>query len=384
MSRAADVAKVYAELYGELPTGVWSAPGRVNLIGEHTDYTEGVVFPFAIDRRAFVAASRADDAVLRVRSLQRPDDVVEVAMAALDPRAEHQWSAYVEGAVWALRDAGHAIGGMNMVLDSTVPVGSGLSSSAAVECATLLAAAALHGVPLERFPFALLAQRAENAYVGIPCGSMDQTASMMSEAGSALFYDTRSGEIANEPFAPADAGLALIVIDTKAHHALADGEYAKRRAACEEATRQLGLPSLRSIETDELDEVLGRIDADLGRHVRHVVTENARVFAARAALRAGDYAELGRLLDASHASLRDDFRVSADELDVAVEAARAAGALGARMTGGGFGGSAIALVPVDRIEALTEGVGAAFAERRWTEPQVWVVEPSAGAHAEDV
>ncbi|MCU1679046.1 MAG: galactokinase [Frankiales bacterium] len=380
MSGADTVAKVFTDVHGRPPAGVWSAPGRVNLIGEHTDYTEGVVFPFAIDRRAFVAASRNDDDVVRVQSVQRPEDVVEVAIADLDPHGDHEWSSYVTGAIWALRDAGHDVRGLDIALDSTVPSGSGLSSSAALECATLLAAAGLYDVPVDPFSFALLAQRAENVYVGVPCGSMDQTASMMSTPGHALFYDTQNGAIAHEPFDPGAAGLALLVIDTRAHHALADGEYAKRRAACEEATRQLAVPSLRHIDVADLDDALTRIDHELGRHVRHVVTENARVFAARKALRAGDYAEIGRLLDASHASLRDDFRVSAVELDVAVDTARSAGALGARMTGGGFGGSAIALVPTDGIDALSRAVVSAYVQHGFDEPSIWVVEPSGGAH----
>ncbi|MEA2404904.1 MAG: galactokinase [Thermoleophilaceae bacterium] len=380
MTDAGTVARFFTETVGRPPAGVWSAPGRVNLIGEHTDYTEGVVFPFAIDRRAFLAADRNDDDVIRIQSVQRPDDVIEVAIADLEPRGDHHWSAYVLGSVWALREAGHDVRGLDIVLESTVPLGSGLSSSAAVECATLLAAAALYDIPVDGYPFALLAQRGENEYVGMPCGSMDQTASMMGNAGSALFYDTQNGEIVLEPFEPGQAGLALVVIDTRAHHALADGEYAKRRASCEEATRRLGVPSLRHVSVDGLNDALAKLDADLGRHVRHVVTENARVFAARRALRAGDYAELGRLLDASHASLKDDFRVSADELDVAVDAARSAGALGARMTGGGFGGSAIALVGIEGIETLSDAVRRAYVERGFEEPSIWVVEPSDGAH----
>ncbi len=382
MSEVETVTDVFTETHGHAPAGVWSAPGRVNLIGEHTDYSEGVVFPFAIDRRAFLAAGPNDDDVIRVQSVQRPDDAVDIAIDDLAPRADHDWSSYVVGAIWALRDAGHDVRGIDIVLDSTVPVGSGLSSSAALECATLLSAAGLYDIPVDRYPFALLAQRAENDYVGVPCGSMDQTASMMSEAGSALFYDTQNGEIAHEPFAPAGAGLALLVIDTKAHHALADGEYAKRRAACEEAARLLGVPSLRSITVEGLDDALAALDEELGRYVRHVVTENARVFAARTALRDGDYPELGRLLDASHTSLKDDFRVSAAELDVAIDASRSAGALGARMTGGGFGGSAIALIAVDRIEALTAAVQSAYRDRGYEEPSIWSVEPSDGAHQE--
>ena len=373
------VAHAFEQAHGRPPAGVWSAPGRVNLIGEHTDYTEGVVFPFAIDRRAFLAADRNDDDIVRIQSLQQPD-VVEVALADLDPKGDHHWSSYVLGSVWALRDAGHDVHGLDIVLDSTVPVGSGLSSSAALECGTLLAAAGLYDIPVDGYPFALLAQRGENQYVGMPCGSMDQTASMMGKDGSALFYDTQNGEIVNEPFEPGKAGLALVVIDTRAHHALADGEYAKRRAACEEATAQLGIPSLRHLTLDSLDDALARLDADLGRHVRHVVTENARVFAARKALQDGDYVELGRLLDASHTSLKDDFRVSADELDVAVDAARSAGALGARMTGGGFGGSAIALISTDRIDKLSDAVRSAYVHHSYNEPSIWVVEPSDGAH----
>ena len=380
MSDAQTVAEAFLGVYGRPATGVWSAPGRVNLIGEHTDYTEGVVFPFAIDRRAFIAAARNDDSVLRIQSLQRPDELIEVAIADLVPRGDHHWSSYVAGSVWALRDAGHDVQGFDLILDSTVPSGSGLSSSAALECATMLVAAGLYDVPVDAFAFALLAQRSENLYVGVPCGSMDQTASMMGKEGAALFYDTQNGDIALEPFEPGVAGLALLVIDTRVHHAHADNEYAQRREGCEEAARQLGVPSLRHITADGLPAALAKLDADLGRHVSHVVSENDRVFASRIALRDGDYVELGRLLNASHASLKDVFRVSADELDVACDAARSAGALGARMTGGGFGGSAIALVAIDGIDELSDAVRRAYEEHGYDEPSIWVVEPSDGAH----
>jgi galactokinase len=287
--------------------------------------------------------------------------------------------------IWSLAQHDIVVGGIDLALDSTVPTGAGLSSSAAVECATALAVSSLIGIDLPAETLARYAQQAENDYVGVPCGLMDQMASTASQAGHLLFFDIGRDTTEHIPFDPAAEGLAVLVIDTRAHHSLADGEYAKRRASCERAATELGLRSLREIDDAglELDDVLVRLsDQELRRRVRHIVTENGRVRAVVSLLRAGLIPEIGPLLTASHASLRDDYEVSAEELDVAVDAALAAGALGARMTGGGFGGSVIALVRIDLADAVAGAVAAAFADRGFTAPVIRPVSPAAGARRE--
>jgi galactokinase len=375
-------AQAFLEHTGTAPTGVWSAPGRVNLIGEHTDYNGGFVLPFAIDQRTDVAASRRPDGAIRVRSLQKPDDVVHANLTELRPGERRDWSAYALGTVWALREAGHDVGGLDLVIDGGVPVGSGLSSSAALECATALAAAELHDIEIPLETLARIAQRAENDYVGVPCGLMDQMAASVCRAGHALFFDVRDDVREHEPFAPHESALALLVIDTRARHAHSGGEYAQRRRSCEAAAQRLGVAYLRDVSLDQLDGVLRELgDAEGGalrKRARHVITENARVLAARELLRAHRFDELGETLTASHISLRDDFEVSCPELDVAVDAALAHGGLGARMTGGGFGGCAIALVPAEDAELVGGAVEKAFAEAGFATPKIMAPHASDG------
>ncbi|MGH8888757.1 MAG: galactokinase, partial [Acidothermaceae bacterium] len=339
-------ADVFRSAFDREPAGVWSAPGRVNLIGEHTDYNGGYVLPFAIDRRTYVAAARRDDGIVTARSLQRAGEVAQASLADLSPGREHGWPSYAFGMVWALLETGYDIGGVDIVLDGGVPSGSGLSSSAALECSVGLAVLDLHGIDLPLPELARVAQLAENNFVGVPCGLMDQMAVSVCQADHALFFDTRDDVRAQEPFAPHDAGLAVLVINTRAQHAHAGGEYAERRRSCETAAQQLGVPFLRDITASQLDDALRELDDEvLRKRTRHVVTENDRVLSTVALMRQGDVAQIGPMLTQSHRSLRDDFEVSCAELDLAVDTALAAGALGARMTGGGFGGSAIALVP---------------------------------------
>jgi len=361
----------------------FSAPGRVNLIGEHTDYNNGLVLPFAIDARTQVAVARNNENIVRVVSAQRPDSLRAVPVAQIRPGGEMDWSSYPLGVFWALTEAGHDLGGADIAISSNVPVGAGLSSSAALECGVALALSTTFGHDLGMKEIARLSQRAENDYVGIPSGLMDQMASAVCEAGNVLFFDVGAETLENIPFAPADAGLAVLIIDTKAHHSLADGEYAKRRAACERAAALLGVNSLRDISFDQLQDALLRLDEDeLIRRVRHVVTENERVRRVVTRLRANETSAIGPDLTASHISLRDDYQVSAVELDVAVDAALEAGALGARMTGGGFGGSVIALVPADSVESLGQSVGNAFAAKALTAPVLRTVTPAGGARAD--
>ncbi len=373
------VVDAFVGLTGVEPECVWSSPGRVNLIGEHTDYNDGFALPFAIAARAQVAAGRRDDGILRMRSVQLPDEDVAVPLDEIDPGRPTGWAAYVAGVVWAARRAGHPVGGLDLLVDSRVPLGSGLSSSHALECAVAAAATDLFGVAAGLDDLARLSLVAENDFVGAPTGMMDQLASLHCTEGHAIFLDNRSLAVEQVPLDVASAGLSLVVLDTRVHHDHAEGGYGDRRSSCERAATALGVRALRDVDPGSLDSMLARLpDDELRRRVRHVVTEDVRVVEAVAALRAGDWPALGRLMDASHESLRDDFEVSCEELDVAVAAARESGALGARMTGGGFGGSAIALVPAAREGAVGDTVTAAFADRGWQQPVVFPVTPSDG------
>jgi galactokinase len=349
------------------------------VIGEHTDYNDGFVLPMAIDHQVVAAAAARADHVLRLHSLAR-GETVEVAIDGLEPGAPGGWAAYLAGMVWVLRGAGHDIGGADMVVDSSVPAGAGLSSSAALECAAGRALADLYGVGLAPLELARLAQRAENLFVKVPSGIMDQLASTMGRAGHVLFIDVRALAIQPCPFDMAAAGLVLLVVDTRTPHELRDSGYADRRAACERAAAILGVPALRDVSEDELEASLARLgDAVLVRRVRHIVTENARVLRTVALLGAGRPAEIGPLLTESHASLRDDYEISCPELDVGVDSALAAGALGARMIGGGFGGSLIALVPEERCAAIEEGVRGAFRGAGFRPPSIFRAAPADGA-----
>jgi galactokinase len=383
-SPAERVATEFAETFGGKPEGRWWAPGRVNLIGEHTDYNDGFVLPLALEFGVAAAARVAERPVLRVRSAQQ-EETVELALAAIVPGAVDGWSAYVGGVAWALREAGCDVPGLDVVVDGDVPVGAGLSSSAALECAVAVAWNDLGGLGLSRDALAAAARRAENDVVGAPTGGMDQMASLHGKAGHLVFLDTRSLVVEPVPFDPPSAGLALLVIDSRAPHALVDGEYAERRGSCEQAVAILGVRALRDVTVDDLDDALARlgdgVEGDLLRkRVRHVVTENARVLAVVAALRAGDDPRtIGPTLTASHASMRDDFEITVPEVDTAVQAALAAGAYGARMTGGGFGGCVLALVEAEAVEAVVRAVEAAYDAAGFQPPSAFVAAAADGA-----
>jgi galactokinase len=365
--------------YAATPDGRWAAPGRVNLIGEHTDYNDGFVLPFALPQHTVVAASRSDRPHWTAWS-EQSDALVTFDEAALSPGVLTGWAAYVAGVVWALREAGHHVPGAQLAIASDVPLGAGLSSSAALEAAVLTALAELGGLDLPVGDRPRLAQRAENDYVGAPTGIMDQSASIRCRPGHALFLDCRSLAVEHIPFDLATDGLAVVVTDTRAEHRHVDGEYAARRTACESAAKALGVPALRDVGTDDLDAALDRLpDEVTRRRVRHVVTENQRVVQTVELLRSGRVREIGPLLTASHASMRDDFEITVPEVDAAVEAALAAGAYGARMTGGGFGGCVLALVDADFADAVAAAVTRAYAERGFTRPHSFTVLPSAGA-----
>ncbi|OZM74493.1 galactokinase [Amycolatopsis antarctica] len=385
MTQAATAVAAFRDLHGAPPAGVWAAPGRVNLIGEHTDYNDGFVLPFALPHRIAAAAGRRDDGMLTVATvgsdgkLQR---ITPVAIADLEPGGVSGWGAYPAGVAWALRDEGVS-GGADLVLAGDVPTGAGLSSSAALECAVALALLGLagYGEPdaARRVEIARLAQRAENDFVGAPTGVLDQTASMCCVEGNVLFLDVRSGESEQVPFDTAEDDLRILVIDTRAKHSHSESGYGERRRGTERAADLLGVKSLREITPEGLDAAMATLPAELGPLVRHVVTENQRVLDVVASLRAGRVADIGPSLNASHASLRDDYRVSAVELDLAVEAALEAGALGARMTGGGFGGSAIALIRSGDQQAVESAVGSRYVREHLPAPRFFLAVPAAGA-----
>ncbi|HET9021958.1 MAG TPA: galactokinase [Ornithinibacter sp.] len=389
------LADLHRTVFGRSPAGIWSAPGRVNLIGEHTDYNAGLVLPIALPHRTYAACSPRDDDLLRVHSLQA-GETVEVHLGEVGPGRPAGWTAYVAGVLWALRADGHDVRGLEVTVDSEVPVGAGLSSSAALECAVGAAVSDLSGLGLleddaGRARLARACVRAENDIAGAPTGGMDQSASLLCRPDHALLLDCRSGATEHVPFDLASRGSAghgagdagghvLLVTDTRAEHTLNDGQYAERRAACERAAAELGVETLRDVDPDDLAAALDRLpDEVVRRRARHVVTEIARVREAVAALRREDLGDVGRLFDASHASLRDDYEVSCAELDASVEAARSAGALGARMTGGGFGGSSIALLPVAAVDEARGAIQDAFAARGWRAPQSFAVTAGSAA-----
>jgi galactokinase len=382
-------AAAFQQVYGRVPTGIWSAPGRVNLIGEHTDYNDGFVLPFALPYRIAVAAAPRSDGVLAVGTLGVDGNVQHAdpfPIADLEPGLVSGWAAYPSGVAWVLRSQG-ITGGADLMVAGDVPAGAGLSSSHALECAVALALLGLAGLSPDgdeasspsRSEIARWVQRSENDFVGAPTGLLDQTASLCCVEAHALFLDVRSGKAEQVHFDAAAAGLEVLVVDTRASHSHTDGGYGARRAGCERAAEILGVPALRDVEITELAETLTKLPDDLRPLVRHVVTENDRVLQTVDLLHTNRLGDIGPLLSASHVSLRDDYRVSCLELDIAVDAAMAAGALGARMVGGGFGGSAIALVPVGLHSDVEKSVFAAFAERSLPKPRLFTAVPSAGA-----
>jgi galactokinase len=359
-------------------SGIWAAPGRLNLIGEHTDYNDGFVLPFALAQRTTVTAHRlAGPRRWSVSSTAAPDPV-HIGLADLTPNRVAGWAGYVAGVIWALTDAGYDVPGVEIAIDSNVPLGAGLSSSAALECAVLSALNDLGGLDIPVADRPRLAQRAENVYVGMPCGILDQAAATLCRDGHLLFLDCRSLETVHIPCDLPAEGLAVLVIDTRAPHRHVDNEYAQRRRTCEQAAALLGLPALRDVV--DLDAALAALsDPVMRRRVRHIVTENARVRDAVACLSAGKIRDLGPLLTDSHASMRDDYDITVDEVDQAVEVALANGAYGARMTGGGFGGCVLALVDEHTAPSVAAAVTESFARRGYTAPASFVATPSAGA-----
>lgn len=372
-SLISDLSSAFAAAYGNEPVVVARAPGRVNLIGEHTDYNGGLVLPVALPHATYAALAPRDDDLVRVGSLQESapwSGSLDSAAAATG------WAAYAAGTLWALREDGVALPGVDVLVGGTVPLGAGLSSSAALECSVAVAACAAAGVTLERQRVVDACIRAETDVARAPTGGMDQTVSMLAEAGAALLIDFDAGSSRPVPLMLAEAGLALLVTDTRVTHALVDGGYGERRADCEAAAAALGVPSLRRATSSSVDSIP---DDRLRRRARHVVTEIERVRGVVDALGAGDWTTVGACFAESHLSMRDDFEISCPELDLVVDTAVESGALGARMTGGGFGGSALSLVPVARLDAVVQAIDGAFSAAGLQAPQHLVAEPAAGA-----
>ncbi|MGY0501070.1 galactokinase [Nocardia sp. FBN12] len=365
----------------------WIAPGRVNIIGEHTDYNDGFVLPIALSLGVVCGAGPRGDGLVRLASVQRPGEVVEVRV---DDLAAHRdrlpsWARYPLGVVDEFVRGGYRVTGVNLELDGAVPIGAGLSSSAALCCAVTIALRDLFAPELTERSMVEIARAAENGFAGVPTGLLDQSASILCTEGHALFLDVRAFTMAEPgaseqiPFDLGAAGLTLLVADTGQPHDLSDGGYAERRAQCDAAADALNLSALRDATTEDIPRLR---DPLLRRRATHVVTENARVLAVVDKLRAGaDPRRIGELLTASHRSLRDDFEISAPPLDLAVDAALDAGAHGARMVGGGFGGSIIALV--DHADSVAEQIMKRFATAGFAPPRAFTVEPAAGAHKLD-
>ena len=398
----ADVTALFREYFAE-PAGVWSAPGRVNLIGEHVDYAGGICLPFALSQRTYVAAALNQNGVYRVVSQFGSETMhAEIAMDQVCPGYPDDWAGYVVGTIWA---AGLDLPGLDIAIVSDVPVGAGLSSSAALECSVALAAADLSAADLaetstngktqpDRTALMQAAIRAENEVVGASTGGLDQRIALFAEPGHALAIDFATDSTQQVPFQIADRGLAVLITNTNAPHSLADGQYASRRAVVDGVTADLRVTSLRYAtdaeaasarwaEANTPDGVdAGAWQDVVGKRVRHIVSEIARTATAIEQLQAGDLAGFGESMQASHASLRDDYEVSVAQLDVSVDVAMEHGALGARMTGGGFGGSSIALLPSEKVEQAAEAIALAFAAAGFAEPEFAVALPGAGARRE--
>lgn len=375
MSKSEELNAKFKEIFGAQPEVIAAAPGRVNLIGEHVDYNEGFVLPFAISARTYCALRVRSDSKIRITSAQREYELFEVDRPELTPLTGPNWTRYVLGVIWSLG----VDSGFEILIDSEVPAGAGLSSSAALECSVAIAIDHRLKMGLSRPELARLTQRAENEFVGVPCGIMDQSISLMASAGHALLLDCRDLSARQVRVDFESAGLKLLIVDTRAHHALVDGGYAERRSQCETVAKQLGIRALRDLSVAGLGEVAAKIEPINYRRARHVVTEIDRVIRAIEALESDEFESFGELLSASHQSLRDDYNVSCPELDLVVETALRGGALGARMVGGGFGGSAIALIKADDAGRIALEIEREFAANSYKAPRFFDSLPSQGA-----
>lgn len=369
------IDKEFVKTFGQTPDVIAAAPGRVNLIGEHIDYSDGYVLPFAIADRTYAALRKRPDRLVRIASAQRRKTIVTLNLDEINPTLKGQWERYVLSVIWAMG----INQGVDVMIDGHVPLGAGLSSSAALECSVATALNDLFSLGFDLETLARLTQKAENQYVGVPCGIMDQSVSLMAKTGSALLLDCRDLTSRDVVFDVASSGLELLIIDTQAHHSLTDGGYAERRASCDSVVSKLGIRSMRELTLEKLESSKDLITATEFIRARHAVSEIARVIEAVASLEAKNFQELGILLNASHASLRDDYDVSCPELNAAVNASLSAGALGARMVGGGFGGSAIALIKASHTQEVIKAIEKEFKNNSFKAPRFFTSLPSQGA-----
>jgi len=369
------LAAKFQEIFGKAPEIIASAPGRVNLIGEHVDFLDGFVLPFAISNATTVAIARNNENKIRCASSQKKGAVSTIDCANIAPKSGEAWTRYPIGVLWSLG----IDSGLDVLVDGQVPLGAGLSSSAALECAVATSINELFNLGLTLPELARAAQRAENIYVGMPCGIMDQSVSLMATQGNALLLDTRNLSIEQIPFDIAPLGLELLVIDTQVHHALVDGGYAERRASCEKAISDLGITSLRDITITDFVARKSELDEKTYLRAFHGITEMKRVLDAVSLLKAGDFVGFGEIVTAAHISLRDNYTVSCPELNLAVDTALKFGALGSRMIGGGFGGSAIALIKAKDSELIKNEIKSAFMAARYKSPRFFSALPSSGA-----
>ena len=379
---SARVAADYAKNYGRPPRWIVAAPGRVNLIGEHTDYNDGFVLPMAIEFFTVMAADKSADGknTIRIHSTAEKEPAVIDLSVPVKP-GNPKWSNYPRGVVAGFLARGINPGGLDVFLDSTVPFGSGLSSSAALEVSTATLIEAVTGKSIDPVEKALLCQKAEHDFPGVPCGIMDQFISVMGQKDHLLLLDCRSRKTELVPMR--DSSVEVLIANTNVKHELGSGEYAKRRAQCEAAAKILGVPSLRDATAESLDRAKSNMDDVVFRRARHVIGEIERTVQAAARIRSSDWPKVGELMYASHRSLRDDYEVSCKELDALVEIAESiglpGGVFGCRMTGGGFGGCVVALVRSDSVAAITNTLATRYKEKTGLDATIFGSRPAAGA-----
>jgi galactokinase len=380
---AAHVEQQFVKTYGRPPRWIAAAPGRVNVIGEHTDYNDGFVLPMAIERYAVMAADLSSSSSSSTISIHDTHfkETAQIEVSKPVAKGEPKWSNYPRGVIAGFLARGIKLGGLDVLLHSTVPLGGGLSSSAALEVCTATLLEAVTGKKMDPVEKALLCQKAEHEFAGVPCGIMDQFISVMGRENHLLLLDCRSRKTELVPMN--DPSVALLVVNTNVKHELSGGEYAKRRAQCEKAAKILGVPSLRDATADMLEQARGKMDEVVFRRARHVIGEIERTTHAAEGIRASNWTTVGQLMYASHRSLRDDYEVSCNELDAVVEIAEAigikGGVYGCRMTGGGFGGCAVALAKAGAVEAISKKIAADYKKKTVIEATIFGSRPAAGA-----
>jgi galactokinase len=377
---AGRAAELFTRCFGHLPRWLVAAPGRVNLIGEHTDYNDGFVLPMAIERYVVIAADANTSGRVTLHSVTTGETATFSVRPKVE-RGEPGWSNYVRGVIAEFQKRPKKVSGFDAVIESSLPFGGGLASSAALEVATATFLEAMAGPALDPIEKALLCQRAEHYFAGVPCGIMDQFTSILAQQDHALLLDCRSRT--TTPVAMTSPEVTVLIINTNVRHNLAESEYAKRRAQCETAARVLKVAALRDATPEALTAARRQMEPVVFRRARHVISENARTLQAAQAIQAADWAKVGELMYASHASLREDYEVSCPELDAVVELAQAMGAeggiIGCRMTGGGFGGCAVSLVKTDAVQRITRTLDVAYEKRTGRQANILSSRPAAGA-----